>query len=308
MRKRLVVTVPVVALMFVLAGAVVVNAASPVRVLHANRKAAGAAAERLLGEVVLPADATEVPSEPAGDAHQLGRAMQLSFFDAQVDRHEFWTTTASPSAVIASVEVHLPAGAKWTGSGYSGTSMFVSYSLPALGGPGLGPRTLAVNAVKLTDGATGVRADATVRYSAPRLRGQRVPARARVLEITMTRARFGPSPPPKLESPLVVTRRSDVRRIAAIVDGLPFVASLRGVAISCPAILPAPIVTFTFRAAPTSPALATVSEAANTPAQAEPCFTTALTIRGHREPGLLAGGKLLRQAGAILGVKLTSRR
>jgi hypothetical protein len=308
MRKRVVVIVPAVVLVLVLAGAVVVSAASPVQVLHANRQAAVAAAEQLLGEVALPAGATEVPSEPAGDAHQLGRAMLLSFFAAQVDRHEFWTTLASPRAVIASVKAHLPAGAKGTGSGYSGMSMFVSYSLPAVGAPALGPRTLAVNAVKLTDGGTGVRADATVRYAAPRLPAQRVSAGARVLEIAMTRAPFGPSPPPTLESPLVITKRSDVRRIAAIVDGLPFVASLRGVAISCPAILPAPIVTFTFRAGTTGPALATVSEAANTPTQAGPCFTTALTIRGHREPGLLEGGKLLRQAGAILGVKLTTRR
>jgi hypothetical protein len=32
-----------------------------------------------------------------------------------------------------------------------------------------------------------------------------------------------------------------------------------------------------------------------------------LTIRGHRQPGLLEGGRLLREAGAILGVKLTTR-
>ncbi len=124
----------------------------------------------------------------------------------------------------------------------------------------------------------------------------------------MTASRFRPSTSPALKSPLVITRRSEVRRIASIVDGLPFVASLRGVAISSPAILPAPIDTFTFRPARSGPVLATVSEAANTPAVAEPCFTTSLMIRGHRQPGLLEGGRLLRQAGAILGVKLTTRR
>jgi len=283
---------------------------SPAQVLRANRRAAVDAANRLLGELVLPAGATEVPSEPAGDAHQLERGMQLSFFAAEVDRHEFWTTSASPSAVVAAIKAHLPAGARWTGSGYSSTTMFVSYSLAAVDAPALGPRTFEVNAVKLTDGSTGVRADATVRYTAPRLPSQRVPAQARALEITMTASRFGPSPSPPPESPppLTITKRSQVRRIASIVDGLPFVASLQGVAISCPAILPAPIVTFTFRTTPAGPALATVSEAANTPTQAEPCFTTTLTIRGHREPDLLEGGKLLRKAGAMLGVKLTTGR
>ena len=78
-------------------------------------------------------------------------------------------------------------------------------------------------------------------------------------------------------------------------------------AIACPAIKPAPIDTFTFRGAPAPPVLATVGEPAHTPAGAEPCSTAALRIRRHREPGLLEGGRLLRQAGAILGVKLTTR-
>jgi hypothetical protein len=209
--------------------------------------------------------------------------------------------------VLASIEAHVPAGARQTASGYSGTTEFVSYSLQAVGAPALGPRSLSVTAVELTDGSTGVRADATVRYSAPRLPAQGVPARARVLEVEMTPAPFGPAPAPTLKSPLVITNRSEVRRIAAIVDGLPFVA-FHGVAISCPVIMPAPVDTFTFRTAPAGPVLATVTEAADTPSGPEPCFTAALTVGGRRQPGLLEGGRLLRQAGAILGVKLTVGR
>jgi hypothetical protein len=306
MRKRLVVTVPAVAL--VLAGAAAVSVASPAQVRRANHQAAFTAAGQLLGAVALPAGSTEVPTEPAGDAHQLARSNELSFFAAQVVRHEFWTTTASPAAVVATVEAHVPAGAKWTGSGYSGTTQFVSYSLPPVGAPMLGARTLSVDAVKLNDGSTGVRADATVLYSAPRLRSQLVPAQARVLEVSMTPAPVGPAPAPTLKTPLVITKRPAVRRIAALVDSLPFVANLRGVAISCPAIMPAPIVTFTFRAAPAGSVLAAVREAANTPASAEPCFATTLMIRRHAQPDLLEGGTLLRRAGAILGVKLTTRR
>jgi hypothetical protein len=52
--------------------------ASPAQVLRANRQAAVSAASRLLGEVVLPAGATVVPREPAGDADQLERATELS--------------------------------------------------------------------------------------------------------------------------------------------------------------------------------------------------------------------------------------
>lgn len=305
MRKLVVVIAP--AVVFALAGMAAVSLASPAQVQRANRQAAVGAGDQLLGEVVLPADASEVPTEPAGDDHQLERGNALSFFAAAVDRHRFWTTTASPGAVVASIESHVSAGAQSTGSGYSGTTVFVSYSLPAVDAPVLGPRILSVNAVKLNDGSTGVRVDAIVRYSAPRLLAQRVPAHARLLVIAMKPSPYGPSPSPPLKSPLTVTGRSYVRRIAAIVDGLPFVA-FNGVAISCPAMLLAPIVTFTFRASPDGPVLATVTEAANTPAGADPCFAAGLTIRGHRQPSLLEGGRLLRQADAILGVKLTTRR
>jgi len=283
--------------------AVIAVAATPAQVLHANQTAAVSAADQMLGEVVLPAGTNEVASEPAGDDDALARSMEIPIFRAEVDRHEFWTTSASPRAVIASFKANLPAGAKSSGEGYSGpsTTIFVSYSLPTIDAPALGPRTLTVNAVVLSDGSTGVRADADVRYTAPRLPAQRIPSQAHVLEVTM--ANYHSSP---LLS-LTVTNRAQVRHIASIVDGLPFLASLHGVAFSCPALMPAPTDRFTFRASPGGPALAQVTEPANQPTSAGPCFITTLSIRGHGEPGLLEGGKLLRQAGAILGVKLTTR-
>ena len=287
------------AVVFGVADAAAVGAASPAQIGHANQQSAITSADQTLGELVLPAGATEVPAEPVGDAYQLAHPDELFFYAAEVERHEFWTTSASPSVVIASIDAHLPAGVRSSGTGYSGNSVFVSYTLPTVGAPVLGPRSLDVEAVALTGGGTGVRADAAVRYSAPRLPNQRIPPRARLLEIT--RAGMGESPPP-----FIVTNRSQVRRVAGIINSLPF-AALRGVAIPCPLILPAPIVTFAFRAAPDGPVLATVSEQSNTPTTADPCFTAALRIRGHLEPALLNGGRLLHRAGAILGVKLSSR-
>ena len=281
--------------------AVIAVAATPAQTLHANQTAAVTAADQMLGDVVMPAGSAEVSSEPSGDEHQLERSFDLPIYRAEVDRREFWTTASSPSAVIASFEANLPAGAKWSTDGYAGANMFASYTLPTVDAPTLGPRTLSVNAVELSDGSTGVRADAEVRYAAPRLAAQRIPARASVLEVTM--ANYHASP---LLS-LTVTDRVQVRRIASIVDGLPFVASLHGVAFSCPALMLAPIDTFTFRASPGGPALARVTEPANQPTSAGPCFITRLSVRGHREPGLLEGGRLLRQASSILGVKLTTR-
>jgi hypothetical protein len=294
------------AVVFGVADTAAVSAASPAQVVRANQRAAATTAEELLGELVLPAGTTQAPTEPAGDAHQLAHADELFFYAAEVERHEFWTTSASPNAVIASIEANLPAGARSGGSGYTATSVFVSYTLPAVGAPALGARSLAVQAVELAGGGTGVRADVTVLYTAPRLAAQRVPSRARVLEINVTGGSEVSGSPYSSPPPLVVTNRGDVRRIAAIIDGLPFVA-LRGVAISCPFIPASPIDTFTFRAAAAGPVLARVTLAADSPTDASPCFTATLRIRGHLEPGLLEGGRLLRRAGAILGVRLSSR-
>jgi hypothetical protein len=302
---RRIVLVIAAAMLVVFAGlaAVIAAAATPTQVLHANQTAAVSAADQMLGDVVLPAGSTAVPSEPAGDEYLLAHSFELPIFAAEVDRHEFWTTTASPKAVIASFEADLPAGAKSSGSAYNGaeTSVFASYSLPTADAPALGPRSLSVDAVELSDGSTGVRADADVRYTAPRPPDQRIPPQARVLDITEA----SPHASPLLS--LTVTNHAQVRHIAAVVDGLPFVASLRGVAFSCPAMMLAPTDTFTFRASSNGPALAQVTEPADWPTVAEPCFITTFRVRGHGEPGLLEGGKLLRRAGAILGVKLTTR-
>ena len=298
---RTLITAGLLAGLLGLAGAGPVGAATPAQVVRANRQAAVTAADQILGELVLPPGATEVPDEPKGDAHRLARSIELFFYAASVDRHDFWTTTASPSAVIASIEAHLPAGAKSGGSGYDSTSMFASYSLPIVDAPALGQRSFDVDAVELADGTTGVRADAAVSFYAPRLRAQQVPPEASVLDVTIANY------PSKPLLSLAVTNRSRVRRIAQVVDDLPLVANLRGVALACPAIMVAPLDTLTFRSSPSGPALATVSEPADNPTDADPCFAAPFTIRGHREPGLLEGGMLLRQAGAILGVKLTRR-
>jgi hypothetical protein len=280
-----------------------VGAATPAQRLGADRRAATAAADALLNGVVLPADARPQASEPSGDAHQLARPFELFFYAAEVDRHAFWSTGAAPAAVIASVGAHLPPGARSTASGFSSgngsSSVFASYALPIVHPSVLGPRALVIDAVTLPGGITGVRADAVVRYLAPRLPAQRIPRAARLLEIRTVFAS-------RVLRSLTVTRISQVRRIAAVIDGLPFAGGLKGIAIPCPFIPAAPIVTFTFRAAATLPALAVVTEPADTPAGASPCTLTTLRIRGHREPPLLEGGVLLHRAGAILGVTLTS--
>ena len=161
----------------------------------------------------------------------------------------------------------------------------------------VGPQQLTLGAVTLDNGLTGVRADAQVRYLSPRPPRERVPHSARVVQITQTDNGAKPI------VSLLVTRQSVVRRLARLVDALPFVGNHTG-AFACPSFGDL-IDTFTFRASRAGPALATVSESAYTPAFPSPCALTTLTIRRHRLTPVLNGGILLERASKLLGVRLT---
>lgn len=90
---------------------VAVAAVAPDGSAAVNRASAQAEAARLLGLVQLPAGTAQSASEPAGDQ----RILSLPTYDEAtpnlVDAHAWWTTNASPDAVLAYVGGHLPAGA-----------------------------------------------------------------------------------------------------------------------------------------------------------------------------------------------------
>jgi hypothetical protein len=290
-----------IVMLVVLSMAVAARAATPRDGAIANRQTAIRAARGLLGDVVLPAGAIEVSGETARGP--LVPLVERLFLAAQVDRRAFWRTDASPSAVIDTVRRHLPADAKLTGSGSGvapgSSSAFAVYTFPRADPAALGIRQLVVDAVEASRSSTVVRADGQVQYLAPRAADQRVPPRARALDVTMT---------PNAGKPLLsltVTRLSLVRRIAALVNGLPFAGNLSGVGFSCPSFPSTPTDTFTFRASAAGRALAEVTELAATPTYIDPCETTTLRINGRLEPPLMEGGALLRRAGSLLHVKLT---
>jgi hypothetical protein len=270
---------------------------SPAHALAPNRDAATVEAHQLLGEVALPVSTTPLSQEPAGDARQLATPVIGPFFAAEVDRHAYWMTSASPEATIAAFRSHLPSGAQLVTATFGAGTESAAYALGTNRRFVIGPEQLMLSAVTLADGLTGVRADAQVRYVSPRRRSERVPLSARIVQVT--KADVGTTP---LVS-VLVTRRAFVRMLASQVDALPFVGRFSG-SFSCPS-LGEPIVTFIFRAAPAGPVLARVSESAYTPTDPSPCAATTLTIRGHRLPPLLEGGILLKRAGKLLGVRLT---
>jgi hypothetical protein len=288
----------VVAVIVALAVSAAVGSASPAQKAQTDRTRAILVADQMLDHVVLPTGASEIPAAPRSTGDLLARPNVAFWVASQVDRHRFWTTGSSPAAAMASITSHLPKAARFLfGSG--GSELMAAYSFPQVDPRSLGARQLVLEALGQASGPTVVRADAEVRYLAPRPYDQRVPTAARVLDITVGS---------NLERPLLsltVTKRAVVRRIARIVDSLPFVGNETGVAFSCPAFtVTAPVDRFVFRPA-AGPALATVTELASTPTEDYPCFETSLTIRGHREPPLLGGGLLLKQAGSLLHVRLS---
>jgi hypothetical protein len=297
MLRRVVPVLIVLVALGAVAPALAAGVRSPAASSVASRRAALAVAERLVAEVVMPAGSAPMASEPPGSAHQLDDALTTIPLAATVSRTRFWITNASLHAVIAAVTAHAPPRWRVLAGGYS-PGVAESVDLVPDHESVLVPRQLLVDAVMLLDGRTGVRVDAQVAYTAPRRPAQRIPAAARVLEITVG----PPAAPPSLR--MTVTRRAAIRRIAAAIDALPFISQRRGVAISCPAMPVAPFVTFTFLAAPGGPVLARVRELADTPSGLDPCDPATLVIRGHHEPGLMAGGRLLRVAAAVLGVRL----
>lgn len=272
----------------------------PSRDAKRNRSRAVRTADQMLRKVTLPPGSRQIVAAPAYLRKVLSRPDESFWVASQVDRSAFWKTSSSFEAAMASIEGHLPKGVKRTGySIQPGVTASDTFAFPRVKRSSLGGRQLVVETFVLRGGGSIVRADAEVRYIAPRPYDERIPQRARVLQITVGS---------NLSRPLLsrrVTNVSDVRRIARMVDALPFVGNEHGVAFSCGATLPSfPIDSFVFRG-PSGAEIAKVTESASQPTTDDPCDVTSLTIRGQREPPLQDGGILLKHAGELLNARLT---
>jgi hypothetical protein len=281
------------------------TAVSPAEsVSSAHRAAAIANARQILGAVVLPTGSTTVGHAPActGKPFSQKPFAQL-FYQAQVDIHQFWVTSASESSVFSSIGSHLPAGSKSGGSAISSNDAESSYELPTVDPRVLGTRQLVVHLVPLSNGNTDVRLDAEVQYLAPWKLGQRIPAAAQFLQITQ--GRWDSSAPRVVRT---ITSHATVRRIATLIEALPFEGNDRGVSIACPNE-PGfdPYDTFTFRAAADGPVLAKLVVAATASMYPDLCNDPLLTIRGHDDPPIAGGRQLLTEVDRLLGVRLTAR-
>jgi hypothetical protein len=253
----------------------------------------------------LPAGAVRLAAAPAA-ASAIDNDKPSPATPDLVDAHSWWRVPGAPTAVLAAVKAHPPAGARFNGSGGGSTleghqtirTSVIMFAFPARAGV-LDARALIVKTVALGAGETVVRVDAEDVWEIPRAASERIPAGVHEVDVT----REVPGKPPTLS--VSVTDAAKVAAIVKLVDGLPIV---QPEAIACPMILAdAPTVSLTFRARPGGPVLAQASRLASPDlAAATPCNPVDFTIGGAKQPPLLAGSAFLTAVGKVIGRPLAS--
>jgi hypothetical protein len=225
----------------------------------------------------------------------------------------WWTAPGQPTAVLAWIRDHIPAGFSPAGSGSGGynppgvrpgpepsiqhtNTWFDWFSLPVVAGV-LTQRWLLVTVAAHGHGQTAIRVDAQVVWLPARPAAERIPPDARVVTVTPV---FGLDPNKKLD-PLdrafTVTNPAKVARIAAVIDGLPLFPP--GM-FSCPADSGAEM-RLTFRTSPDGPAVARLT------AEYGGCGVVLVSIGGRSMPALRdytdSGSQLQQRVLAIAGVR-----
>jgi hypothetical protein len=187
----------------------------------ANRASATAEAARLLGLIALPPGAVRSGTEPTGDQGTLREPTDDEATPNLVDASAWWTTRASPQAVLAYVAAHLPHGAKSSGnsssSGPPGTVPTESetFALSPLAGV-LAERVLGVTVAPLADGFTAIRTDGEAVWLTPRPAWEQIPSGVERVVFTARGAdgqgRLGPSSTPR------TLRGARARRLVSVLN------------------------------------------------------------------------------------------
>lgn len=248
-------------------------------------RAARADARSLLARLRLPSGATRSAGEPAGDAGALAHAMGLYSTSSEVDEHAYWTVAASPESVLAFVRAHSPNALKPFTTGSSSlrgrlTSQDEGFQWPPITNV-LEARDLFVQVAVLTDGRTGVRADADAVAITPRGTLERIPAGTVRLSLTVTG-----SPPGGRQRVLAsVTSQAKIREVVALLNGLPL---SEGVSMGCGPTLP-PTIQLAFYSRRSGPLAVARFPAWPITSKAGLCSPVAMTINGRLQwPPLLA--------------------
>jgi hypothetical protein len=258
-----------------------------------NRVAAEMDARNLLARLVLPPGSSSSATQPQGSSPHLSQPFQVPGTRKLIDQPAWWSVPGSPQAVLEAIKQQPPEGSHLLGEssdvqlGVGEVSHSIQFSWPSVTGV-LSSRSLLLTGgrrIGRKDGFAGRRPGRLGR-SAARLRADPGGGAG-----SQSRLQQGRGKPPR---EFTVLNRRAVRRIAALIDGLPIVQPIGPH--SCPAMQANPrTVTLTFRAAPAGAVLAKAT-------QVEPpgaCPAMSLEIHGTGRPALTGAETVLRALGEL---------
>jgi hypothetical protein len=225
---------------------------------------AAADARAILGEFVPPPGAVRLSKRPALPS---GAGQMILDSTAQADAVGYWRVRGTATALLAWEKAHISRSFSRQDMLIGPPSWNTLYSLPAI--PGVLPtREMNVQFYDVGGGATVIMAEAMVSWQPPRPASEVIPDSVTVVVI----AAAGPwqgNP-----APVTITSVPVVRRLVALVNGLPVSTAGSGVPCSMSAG-----VTLTFRTVADGPAVAV----ADGPAE---CGAVHLRLYGKDEPDL----------------------
>lgn len=230
------------------------------------RQRAEADAKAILGQFVPPPGAVRLAKQPALPS---GSPVMGLTSGTQADATGYWRASGSATALRAWEKAHISRSFSRQDVIIGPPSWNTVYTLPAV--PGMLPmREMNVQFYDAGGGATVIMAAAMVSWQPPRPASEVIPAT--VAAVTIAPAGPWPGTTPQQ---VTITSVPAVRRLAALVNGLPLSTVSRGV--------PCPMgsgFTLTFRATADGPPVAV----ADGPGA---CGQVALTLNGKGEPSLL---------------------
>ena len=232
----------------------------------AAEQRAAADARAILGKFVPPPGAVRLAKQPALPAGSPVMGMTSA---AQADATGYWLASGAAATLLAWEKAHISGSFSRQDVLIGPPSWNTVYSLPAV--PGVLPmREMNVQFYDAGAGTTVIMAKAMVSWQPPRPASEAVPAS--VTEVTITSAGLVPQPAP---APVTISSAAVVRRLAALVNGLPL--STVGQGIPCPS---GSGFMLTFRVAAGGPPAAVAVGPAG-------CGQVTLSLDGRDEPALL---------------------
>jgi hypothetical protein len=234
-------------------------------------------AAAILAAFVAPPGARRLAAPPAALKSPSG----LPATPDLIDKAGWWQVAGDPQQVLDLAKAHVPH--RFTLSGWgtldrgAGPIWSDTFDLPAVPGVLLS-RQLIVDATSAGSGQTAIRVDAQVIWLPARAPGEMIPAGVTAVALSLSAGTNAHAKPPA-----TVTDQGTVRKLTALVDGLP---RFPDGSYSCPMDNGASLV-LTFRAGRSGPVLAVAT------VKLAGCEGVNLTVGGEQQPGLgpVGGGR-----------------